>query len=175
MFWRQFKYVVKKNLLVKSRHKTDLLLEFLVPLLVVLGLWSIRLAINKNITEESIPSEILHVSSLSELFQYPDCQKETLIWNCATLEDTDCDVFDDTTKSWEGCLMKKIAVAPASSLDAGQKQAALDFLAFTNSSQLSLGTMLNESLFTFFESESAFMRHIRQKDYSVNIDIQVHA
>lgn len=173
MFWRQFKFVVKKNLLVKSRHLTDLLLEILVPLIVVLGLWSIRLAINKAITKESIPSESLYVPSFDELFQYPDCQKETLIWNCATLDDTDCDVFDEEAQSWEGCLMKKIAVAPSSSSDAGQAKAARDFLTFTNNSQMSTRTPLNVSLFTYFESESAFIRHIRQKDYSSNTDIQV--
>jgi len=178
MYWRQFKFVVKKNLLVKSRHLTDLLLEFLVPLLVIIGLWSIRLAINKKVTEEYLPDYSLNVDTLDDMYHSPRCRQETLLWNCVTLENTDCDVYDSEINSWEGCMLKKIAVAPADASDVGQAQAARDFIAFANSSLTShpLNSQGNVSIFTYFESESDFISHIRQKDYSLRTqDIQSYS
>jgi ATP-binding cassette subfamily A (ABC1) protein 3 len=170
MFWRQFKFVVKKNLLVKSRHLSDLLLEFLVPLVVVIGLWSIRLAIVKNVTEEYLPDNMLSVPTLDDMYHAPLCRQETLLWSCVTLEDTDCDVYDSEANSWEGCMLKKIAVAPASASDVAQVQAAQDFIAFANSTltRHPVSSGGNVSLFVYFDSESDFIRHMRQKDYSRN-------
>ena len=163
MFWRQFRFVVVKNLLVKTRHLSELLLEFIVPLVVIIGLWSIRLAVNERVTDEYIPDHRLHVSTLDELFQQPSCRQENLIWHCATFENTNCDVFDYETHTWEGCMMKRIAVAPASSSDTSQVKAAQDFIAYVNSS---LELTQNVSLFTYFESESDFIRYVRQDGYS---------
>ena len=66
---------------------------------------------------------MLSVPTLDDMYHAPLCRQETLLWSCVTLEDTDCDVYDSEANSWEGCMLKKIAVAPASASDVAQVQA----------------------------------------------------
>lgn len=162
-FFRQLKTILWKNYVIKIRHPAELFLEFAIPLLVIIGLWGIRLSLNSRITDVKIPQNAVYSESVDDFYLNPWCGTENLLWNCAESTQNCGDDYSEETKSFAGCKLKQIAVAPSDSSDSESAEAAQRFVAWANST---IPAAMNETLFVNFESQKEFINLISKNAYS---------
>jgi len=162
VFRSQLKSVLWKNVIVKSRHPVELLLEFCIPLLVLVGMWGIRLSINLRVTDAFLPAKSMYAPSIDEIFLNPECEVENLVWSCLE-SPSNCDTFSEESKSFVGCKLKVIAVAPKDGDDSESVDAARGFIDWANDA---IDATNNVSLFEYFNSQKDFIDQISRSKYS---------
>lgn len=171
-FFRQLKSVLWKNFTIKSRHPIGLLLEFAFPLIVIIGLWGIRLSLNSRITDQYIPKNSDYSPSVDDLYNFPNCEGENLVWLCAASTANCGDVYSEDSNSFPGCKLKRIAVAPSDSSDESSVMATQKFVAWANAT---ITATSQNILFVIFESQNVFLRTIDKSGYSRIADDYIYS
>ena len=168
-FWKQFRTVLWKNALSKRRNAGTLLLELLVPVAVMLGLWAIRSAIKFSTINASVPKDYMWSSDINGLYTNPWCTDENLVWSCVN-SGSNCISASTTPGDYPGCLLRRIGVAPRKEDEEDVAEIARDFVAWANNTYEAAH---NASLFVYFDSEKDFLNYIGQNGYSLKDDIPV--
>jgi ATP-binding cassette, subfamily A (ABC1), member 3 len=172
VFFRQLKSVLWKNFIIKLRHPVGLFLEFAFPLLVIIGLWGIRLSLNSRITEQYIPKNSAYAPSIDDFYNQPWCGSEQLVWLCAASAPDCGDAFSDDANSFPGCKLRRIAVAPHDSSDDSSVSATHKFVAWANQT---IPATSQNTLFVIFDSEKEFLRTIDKSSYSRIADDYIYS
>ena len=162
VFFRQLKTILWKNYVIKSRHPTELFLEFAIPLLVIIAMWGIRLSLNNRVTDVYIPSKGVYSESIQDFYEHPWCQTENLVWLCAA-STANCHELNDESIGFPGCKLKRIAVAPSDESDSDSINTVRSFIQWANET---IPATRNDTLFVEFDSQKAFLKTIGQTSYS---------
>lgn len=78
----QVRILAWKNLTLKFRHFSVLLLELCIPTAIIIGLWGIKLANPPRISEPYIPNEHEYSSSFQGMYEDygSKCWGRSLVW-----------------------------------------------------------------------------------------------
>ena len=176
-FRRQFYALAKKNALLKTRYIGTLFLELAVPTMVIICIGLVSKSIEKLKYAEVIPNSYQpigsFVDSTNNVFttSYLCFSFGNLVWNCKDRVMCDSDYNVDINSLIGTCQPKRIAVAPSDFNDAGQNQAAMEFVGFATE----LYDYYNLSTFTYFQSESAFISYIMRSDYGIDPNLPIYS
>ena len=81
-FFTQFKVLAWKNYILKTRNWSILLLELVVPIAVILGMWGLRVGAVKPVKAEvSLPSYVsAYVNDFSQMYDGICGSGQNLVW-----------------------------------------------------------------------------------------------
>ena len=173
----QVKVLAWKNFKLKFRHFSVLMLEILVPTAIVLGVWSIKLAVNPKTVGPDLPDAYSSVNQFKAQFHSESyrgvCNGRNLVWSCMD-DDNECytEAYpnDPTIYEDNNCMPLQIAIAPSNPDDAGSVQAVADFMTWQDQMYPSTADSpgpSNYSTFVAFDSEQDFLDYLDQPLYSL--------
>ena len=186
-FCRQFWALANKNRILKLRQIGTLLLEILVPTIIIILLGVLATALPPTNYNQITPSQYLYSASFRQndpfnVYNGPQLcygSKGNIIWNCN--KNVDCKPTTTPTPGTSPtadlknllsqCKAKKIAVAPESSSNEAQNQAAIYFQEYAEANY----DFLNLSTFVYFSSESNFTSYIGQSSYGISSSIPIYS
>ena len=80
----QIKVLAWKNFILKFRHWSVLLFEFLIPVTIILGLWGIKQAVHPRILGPDLPTSYEHSNSFKSQYSHENygnvCWRRNLVW-----------------------------------------------------------------------------------------------
>ena len=163
-FLQQLKVLMWKNFLLKIRNPITLILELCVPLLFIGIMVAMKSSLSKEKHDEMIPSisDVKYISNLDDMYKYPSCKGENLIWRCMS-DSNNC--LEDNT-----CQFMKIAVAP-SNQDENTISTTKKLFHYLNQS-LSSST---PSPFEYFDTDSDFINEIEDANYGRDIHSEIYS
>jgi ATP-binding cassette, subfamily A (ABC1), member 3 len=144
-----------------------LLLEFLVPIGLLVAILGLQQIVKPTIIDKLIPSEPRLSPTIDDLYDLRYCTFDTLVWRCPQ---ENC--RDPGELAEDVCQIKKIAVAPADSADAAAKTAAQDMVAWANNNYAGASVY---KTFTYFDSESSFVNYMSQEKYSTDLNTTIYS
>lgn len=159
-FSTQLKAIAKKNALLKVRNVFGLLLEILVPVGVLIGLWGVRLAIKPTTSKLSIPMSYDNNAAIEDIYYNLPCGDFSLFYNCPNSGGV-CSKTD-----FDGCEMKYVAIAPLNEDVAGVTSQFFEWIQASYNFD-------DEFPFIYFDSEQMLDDYIMSSAYSRDSSVQI--
>lgn len=193
-FWIQFKALAWKNAILKFRFWGTLFLEMVVPIALIIALGVLNkylpgsdysLSIPYGFTptntfsnQNAVKSNSFRVDDPNNVFSQGVCNSyANIVWSCK--KPVPCSNAGNSYDAYfaklvKSCQMRKIAVAPSTSNDISQVNAAQGLVLWFNNNKTNT-IFRSYDTFVYFNSESSFIDYVTQSGYAVNPAIQIYS